>query len=335
MTWFHVFKDPSMKLALKILGVLAFVLVLAAGGAYAWASRASDKALSRTFTVHQVDFPIPFPLTEDEIVEAGLTPEEASDSALERALERGRHLIEARYACNECHGADFSGGVMVDDPMIGTLLGPNLTLGEGSRTTEYGPADWDRIVRHGVRPDGTPATMPSEDFQRMSDEELSDIVAYIRSQPPVDNAIPPVSLGPLGKILVATGQLPLSADRIPSHEAPHTLFPPTAEVSAEFGAHLAGICSGCHGEDLSGGPIAGGDPSWVPARNLTPHEDGLAGWTYEQFVRAMREGVRPDGTPLQAPMTLVASYAQNMTDVELQALWAYLQSVPAVPSTFE
>jgi hypothetical protein len=61
----------------------------------------------------------------------------------------------------------------------------------------------------------------------------------------------------------------------------------------------------------------------------------LAGWTYEQFVRAMREGVRPDGTPLQAPMTLVASYAQNMTDVELQALWAYLQSVPAVPSTFE
>jgi mono/diheme cytochrome c family protein len=177
--------------------------------------------------------------------------------------------------------------------------------------------------------------MPSEDFQRMSDEELSDIVAYIRSQPPVDNLVPPVSLGPLGKVLVATGQLPLSADRIPSHDAPHALLPPTAEASAEFGAHLAGICAGCHGEDLSGGPIPGAPPNWVPARNLTPHADGLAGWTYDQFTRAMREGVRPDGSPLQEPMTLITPYALNMTEVELQALWAYLQSVPAVPSTSE
>jgi mono/diheme cytochrome c family protein len=324
-----------MRLTLKIVGVLVLVVVLAAGGVYAWASRASRAALSRTFTVHTVDFPIPFPLTEDEIADAGLTPAQADSVAQERALERGRHLVEARYGCKECHGTDFSGGVMVDDPMLGRLLGPNLTLGEGSRTKDYTPADWDRIVRHGVRPDGTPAAMPSEDFQGMSDEELSDIVVFIRSQPPVDNVVPPVSLGPLGKVLVATGQMPLSADRIPSHDAPHPRLPPTADVSAEFGAHLAGVCKGCHGADLSGGPIVGGDPSWVPARNLTPHADGLAGWTYEQFARTMREGVRPDGTPLQEPMTAIVPYAQNMTDVELQALWAYLQSVPAVPSTSE
>lgn len=90
---------------------------------------------------------------------------------------------------------------------------------------------------------------------------------------------------------------------------------------------------GCHGQNLAGGPIAGGDPRWPPARNVTPHADGLAGWTFEQFTTSLREGTRPDGTLLRVPMTIVAPYARNMTDIELQALWMYLQSVPPVAST--
>ena len=100
----------------------------------------------------------------------------------------------------------------------------------------------------------------------------------------------------------------------------------------EFGEHLAGICTGCHRENLAGGPIAAGDPSWAPARNLTPHSDGLAGWIYEQFIAAMRDGIRPDGTELLMPMSLMLPYARRMTDVEMEALWTYLQSVPAVAS---
>ena len=40
--------------------------------------------------------------------------------------------------------------------------------------------------------------------------------------------------------------------------------------------------------------------------------------------------MRPDGTPLRVPMTLMGPYAQRMTDVEMEALWLYLQSVAAV-----
>jgi hypothetical protein len=85
---------------------------------------------------------------------------------------------------------------MIDDPMIGRLLGPNITGGEGGRTADFGPADWDRIVRHGIQPDGHPAFMPSEDFRSMSDQELSDIIAYVRSRPTVDATVPPPAPGP-------------------------------------------------------------------------------------------------------------------------------------------
>jgi mono/diheme cytochrome c family protein len=320
-----------MKKPLKIVLASLAVLVLVIGAGYVWAAMKASGLRSAIVETHKVDFPIPVPLTEAELAELG--PEDDPDAlARERAIERGRHLVQSRYVCTECHGTNFGGGVMVDDPMIGRLLGPNITTGSGSKTVDYEPSDWDRAVRHGVLKGGTPSAMPAEDFQRMSDQELSDVVTFIRSMPPVDNEVPPIRLGPLGTVLVAAGQLPFAAYTIPSHDQPHAVLPPDAEVSAEFGQHLAGVCTGCHGANLAGGPIPGGDPSWVPARNLTPHSDGLAGWSYEDFLAAITEGTRPDGTALLEPMTLVLPYARNMTEVETRALWAYLESVPAVAS---
>lgn len=317
-----------MKLLLKVVGVLLVLVVLAAAGGYAWISSATSRVMSRTFDVHTVDFPVPFPLDPAEVEALGLTEEEAARVAMERAIERGRHLVEARYACAECHGENFGGGVMIDAPPIGRIYGANLTRGAGSRTLNYTTADWDRTVRHGVLPDGRPTPMPAEDFRLMSDQELSDIITYIQSLPPVDNEVPPPVYGPLGKFLVATGQFKLSADIIGSHEVRHPELPPEEAPTVEFGRHLAATCTGCHNQNLTGGPITGGDPSWPPARNLTPDASGLAGWTLQDFVRVMREGVRPDGTPIQPPMTFVLPFAQRMRDVELEALFVYLQSLP-------
>jgi hypothetical protein len=111
--------------------VLAALLVVALGG-YAWASFAASRKLSRTYTVHTVDFPIPFPIPEEEARRLKLTPDSTRLLARARALERGRHLVESRYACMGCHGQGLDGGVMIDDPAIGRLLGPNLTSGRGA-----------------------------------------------------------------------------------------------------------------------------------------------------------------------------------------------------------
>lgn len=318
-----------MKKLLRVVAVVFVVLAAAALGGYAWVSQAAAQVFERRVDVHDVEFPVPFPAP------AGPDAEVAADGgaapptvdAMAAALDRGAHLVSARYGCQECHGADFGGGTMMDAMPVGRMFGPNLTLGEGSVTRDYTPADWDRAVRHGVAPDGRPLVMPALDFQRMSDQELSDIVAYIRSLPDVDREVTAVTLGPVGKFLLARGIFQLSADQIPTHQASHLTHPPTAEPTVEFGQHLAATCMGCHKTDYTGGDI-GGDPNWAPAANLTP-AGPLADYTLDDFRRVLREGVRPDGTPVLEPMTFVMPAAERMTDVEIEAMYVFLRSLPA------
>ncbi len=334
------------KVGIGVGGLLGVLVVVGAGG-YGWSSMTTTTKLTAKHDVHRIDFPIPFPLTDDEVtalraersalakspamrgkdVMAGV---DIAAIANERAVARGKHLVQSFYGCTECHGADFGGGTMVDDPMIGRLLAPNLTLGTGSRTLKYAAADWDRMVRHGVKPDSSGSPMPSKDFFAVTDRELSDVVSYIRSFPPVNKEVPAISLGPLGKFLVAAGKIPLSADIHPTnHVITHAVLPPAASADATFGKHLAQTCTGCHGPTLAGGPILGGPPDWPPARNLTP--TGLAGWTYQDFLTALKEGKSKNGVALREPMASMPKFAKNMTDVELQALWAYISTVPPQP----
>lgn len=327
------------KIAIGVGALLGAVVLVAAGG-YAWASSAAAEKLAATYDVHRVDFPIPFPLSATELdsirgvrTAAGTKGDpmagvDVAAIANERAVARGQHLVSTIFVCGECHGQNFAGGVMVDDPAMGKLLGPNLTMGQGSRTLTYTAADWDRMVRHGVKPNGTGSPMPSRDFFQMSDRELSDLVSYIRSLPPVDHEVAPVTLGPVGKILIATGQLPLSAQVHPTHHViTHAALPPAAVADASYGKHLAQPCSGCHGPQFAGGKIKEGPPQWPPAANLTP--TGLAGWTFDDFRRALTEGKSKDGRQLKEPMSIMPKFAKNMTDVELQALWAYISTLPS------
>lgn len=328
-----------MKTFVRIVALLAGIGLLAAGAVWVWAGRALEAKLSKTWEVHDLQLAIPTPLTDEEIAELRALPPDAPPDAappevdvdavaLERAQARGKHLVEAIYGCTDCHGEDYGGGTMIDDPWFATFYGPNLT--RGGVTADFTPADWDRAIRHGVLPDGRASVMSSIDFVGMSDQELSDIVAWIQSLPPVDRVMPPRRFGPVGRFLIATGEFPLSAARI-DHDAPHRVAPPPALADVAFGAHIANVCTGCHGKDLTGGPIPGGSPDWGPAANLTPSADGLAGWDFHDFVRAMHELKRPDGTAIREPMSLVAPYAARMTDTELRALWMYLQSVEARP----
>ncbi len=247
-----------------------------------------------------------------------------SDSA---SIARGRHIAVTR-GCGDCHGPQLAGSTAVDDPMIGTLRAPNLTSrGVGGTYTD---ADWIRALRHGIAPDGAPLVfMPSFEYYYLSNEDLGALVAYLKQLPPTGREMADPELGPMGRAMVVMGQgnFQLSADRI-DHDAPRPEAPPPAPT-ATYGEYLAHSCKGCHGADLSGGPISGAPPSWPAAANITPHEDGIGSWGSEDFFRAMREQERPDGSTIDPVMPADMG---KMTDQELTALWKYLQTVKPTPS---
>ena len=244
------------------------------------------------------------------------------------AIMRGQYLVDHVLACKVCHAADFGGRAEIDDAMVGTLWGPNLTSGRGSAVTAYTPVDWVRSIRHGVGTDGRRLLlMPSEDFYSFGDADLGAIVVYVKSMPPVDRDNRGIELGPLGRFLVASETVSFAFDKI-DHGKPRSGAPPAA--TREWGAVLAGACLGCHGAGYSGGLVPGTPPEWPPARNLTPHETGMKGWTLAQFSAALRTGVRPDGSPI-SPVMPWKAFA-GMSDSDVEALYLYLMSLPPKPA---
>ena len=318
-----------MKKILKFLGWTALGIAGIAVLAYAAALWVAQSRYDRTWVAHVADFPIPFPLSGDELAAIPETERAGLDleaQARERAIARGGQLINSRVSCNFCHGGDFGGNAVIDVPFVGKWIAPNLTTGQGSVTTGYTAADWDRAVRHGLRRDGRSSSMPAIDFVNLSDHELSDIVAFIRSRPPVDRDLGKVRFGPVFTFLIATDPGAFSASSI-DHAKTHAVEPPTAAPNPEYGEHLVQVCRGCHGERLSGGKLKG-DPNMPLVANLTPHETGLKDWTEADFIRAMREGERKDGTAISEFMPWKA-YGQ-MSDTELRAMYAYLRTLEPI-----
>ena len=244
-------------------------------------------------------------------------------TAQAQALARGKYLFESR-GCVDCHGANGAGRVFVDDGSL-RIAGPNIS--PAGVTASYKPEDWVRTIRHGVKPDGRPIMiMPSEDFNRLTDQDLASLVAYARSLTPVQGTAPAMHLPPPVRILYGFGAIKDAAEKI-DHSLPPSQ--PVAEaVDAKHGAYVANMCIGCHGEHLSGGKIPGGPPDWPAAANITPGE-GSAMTRYKDsaaFIAMLRSGKRPDGTPIKVmPFESLA----KLNDVDSQALYEYLKTVPA------
>ena len=315
-----------MRFLKWLVAVLLVVVVIVVAGVMVIEHKAEAR-FKRTYTIDLKYIPIPFPLTPEEVAE--LNPPAGMDLsalALQRAIARGKHYASSRGGCIDCHGNDFAGGVIVDNPAMGRWVAPNIT--RGGRTKNYTSDDWVKIIRHGVKPDGTAATMPSEDFANFSDQEISDIAAYVESLPAVDKVMPATKIGPMFAFLTLIGKRPIAAEVI-DHRKSRPEFPPAQAQSLVLGAHLVDVCRGCHGKHLSGGRIPAGDPSWPPAANLTFDTTGISGWTLADFTKALREGIRPDGSRLDPAMPVTIT--KNFNDDEVASLFMYLQSIPKRP----
>lgn len=248
------------------------------------------------------------------------------------SIEKGKHLTSV--LCMECHGANFSGlKSWFRSDALGSIDSANLTSGQGGIGIEYQSVeDYMRAIRHGVDPEGKPIYMPAVlALNHLSDEDLGAIIAYLKLLPPVDQITQGhQQLSSLAVILIGAGRFTMPAELV-DHNNQHPAAPP-AGVNPEYGQYLVEIshCKECHGVDLSGGRHP--DPSLTMiGPNLTPGGD-LASWTEQDFLNALRTGVTPSGRYLSPLMPW--PYIGQMTDGELQAIWLYLQSLPARSSDY-
>ena len=237
------------------------------------------------------------------------------------SIKRGSHIVSSIGLCTECHGEDLAGEVMGNDPFFGRLVSKNLTSGRGGVGGSYSDEDFVRAIRHGISQDGKPLVfMPSESFNKFSDGDLGAIIAYIRSLPPVDNELPGLSVGPMGRLLIL-----LDDALLPAHVIDHAgqrSPAPEPGVTAEYGEYLTVVCTVCHGDGLTGGSGGSAGP------NITP-SGSVGKWTEAEFMNTLRTGKTPTGAALDNDQMPWKSFAR-LTDDELHAIRLYLVSLPSV-----
>ena len=262
-------------------------------------------------------------------------------------IERGRYLVRGAAHCADCHGAPdqraaleagqdvpLSGGFEFHLP-VGTFRVPNITPDPETGTGRYSDREIARILRHGVHADGH-MVLPFMPFADLSDDDLTAVISYLRTMPPVRHAVAPHAPNVLGQVVKALVMKPKTPSRPIVKNVP-------SEATVEDGRYLAnavGNCAMCHTKvDMRtgafAGPLFGGgaihESPADPAKkfvtpNLTPHPrwGWIASWPEEVFVARVHMGKQREGTPM--PWHAF----KGMHDDDLRAIFRYLHSLPPV-----
>lgn len=256
-------------------------------------------------------------------------------------VKRGEYLASAG-GCLGCHteaktgAVSFAGGRALQTP-FGTFYGPNITPHREAGLGRWSEADFVRAMREGRRPDGAhyfPA-FPYPSFTRITDGDLRELWAYLRSLPPSGRASQPHQLGILYRwrfLLWPWKWLFFS----PGPFKPD----PKATVEVNRGAYLVqalGHCGECHTpRNFLGGPktdrfLAGaklGEDAKAP--NLTPTR--LKKSSDAEIKEILVTGMAADGDVLAESMAeVVRNTTSRLAPQDLNALIAYLRTLPPLP----
>ena len=262
-------------------------------------------------------------------------------------IERGSYLVKVA-GCLVCHtaagpsGPDYEhaggGGLEMPDP-LGTWRTPNITPDRATGIGGWTDDQIARAIREGARPDGTQlyAIMPFALYNRMTDDDVGAIVAYLHTLKPVERVVAPNK-----NLKFPQPVLPKPAN------APDVTSDPL-----KHGEYLATLmlCGHCHATPGEGADhmFAGGMDLTIPtmgkgklyAPNITSDKDtGIGAYTEDQLFTTLKTMVRPNGKMIAPPMLMLQAGWSQVTDADLHAVATYVHQIPAVkhkvtPSTFE
>jgi mono/diheme cytochrome c family protein len=251
--------------------------------------------------------------------------------------------VEALTACDNCHtprgpngydlSARFSGGSQTFTGKDYVARGSNI-----SSDRETGVGAWSdealiaAIVAGRGRDGQLAPAMPSDSYRALTNADLQAIVAFLRASPPV-KAQPPAPPQRHGV---------WSPHPAPGAEA--SFDEAALDDKIKRGLYVASIarCLACHSAEVDDAPDyvnglgAGGKLFRTPAgvavaSNITAHtEKGVGAWSDDEIKRAVTQGLSRKGEALKPPMsTLARAHFAKMSSADLDALVAYLRTIPA------
>ncbi|MGL5736170.1 MAG: c-type cytochrome [Beijerinckiaceae bacterium] len=259
-------------------------------------------------------------------------------------LDNGKNLFWAG-GCSSCHATEnqpdrtlLGGGHALKSP-FGTFYVPNISSHPRDGIGAWSVEQFARAMVEGVSPNGSHyyPSFPYASYQKMTDADLRDTFAFIKTLKPVEGKIRDHDLPfPFNIRLTLGGWKWLFLDGKP--------FTPVANASAEFnrGAYLtegAGHCAECHsprnpiggimgGMRLAGGPDPEGKGGWIP--NLTPHETGLKSWSKGAIAAILSSGMKEDGDFVGGSMASVSKNWANVSKDDVNAVAEYLKNITPI-----
>jgi mono/diheme cytochrome c family protein len=245
--------------------------------------------------------------------------------------------------CSSCHATPkqddrrkLGGGRALQSP-FGTFKVPNI-----SPDPNHGIGGWTELqfanaVLKGVGRGGEHLypSFPFTSYHRMAVDDVRDLFAFLKTLPPVATASEPHQLTFPFNIRRGLGVWKLLF--VDGHQ-----FAPDQSKGAVYnrGAYLVegpGHCVECHsrrnrlgGIDPSTRFAGGADPEgkggWVP--NITPHSDGLAAWSVNDFEFFLETGLAPDGSGVSGNMAEVVANLSKLSAADRAAIAVYLKALP-------
>ncbi|MDX1572212.1 MAG: cytochrome c [Xanthomonadales bacterium] len=263
------------------------------------------------------------------------------------AVQRGAYFANAIVDCASCHtkrddktdhaltkGPLWAGGEILGEAwaMPGNIVTPNLTPDPETGIGSWTDAELANAIRNGVNRQGERLfpLMPSHFYQRMADEDLADLIAYLRSLEPTKKPTDQIT-----QLAMPRSELP----PLPPVTGP--VLPPASDPIArgEYIVLMAN-CITCHSPTQQGQPIQGKflavgvyfktPYGSFPTPNITPDKKtGIGDYTDAELDRVMRTGIKKNGTRVVANFMPWYIY-KNMTDEDMAAVIAYLRSLKPV-----
>lgn len=229
-------------------------------------------------------------------------------------LEHGERLSRV-LGCSGCHGEDLTGENW-SEPGFGSLWTANLTRA----VPRYSDAQLALAITSGRRPDGSEMwEMPSHLFTKLTHDDMSALIAWLRSRPPSGDVHPGPMFEEGARREIAAGLFRSSPAVV---RAEGESWPPDAVGTDHRRARyiVRATCAECHGMDLRGGRPG-------PEAVRRPDLRMAAAYPLEDFRRLLRTGIAVGNREVSLMSEVARGRYRHLTDAEIDAVHAYLVAI--------